>query len=130
MLSKFSELTCVRFKSLRALLCVVTYFFVKKPKRSHDLRGYNCAFWRADFIAVNGYSNDVNGWGHEDIELVARFINFGLLQKSIKLTAVCYHLDHKINGRNKEQDSYNLYLEVVAQRKIVCENGLSLKSIP
>lgn len=100
-------------------------FFIKKRKRSHDLRGCNCAYWRGDFITVNGYNNDLSGWGHEDIEIAARFINLGLLQKSIKLKAVCYHLDHPFNTRTNEEGNFKKYEEVVEKRIVKCLNGLN-----
>lgn len=99
--------------------------FTKKRKRSHDLRGCNCAFWKKDFVAVNGYNNDLTGWGHEDIELAARLINLGLLQKSVKLQAVCYHLYHAFNERNSERGNYSKYEEVVINGTVKCTSGFN-----
>ncbi|MDM8176212.1 MULTISPECIES: glycosyltransferase family 2 protein [Olivibacter] len=98
--------------------------FIKKHKRSHDLRGCNCAYWKKDFVAINGYNNELQGWGHEDIELAARFINLGLLQKTVKLKAICYHLDHPYNPRLSEQANYLKYKEVVKEGNIRCKDGL------
>ncbi|QNL52526.1 glycosyltransferase family 2 protein [Olivibacter sp. SDN3] len=112
-----------RINALRSLF--LADFFTKRRKRSHDLRGCNCAFWKKDFVAVNGYNNDLVGWGHEDIELAARFINLGLLQKSVKLQAVCYHLHHTFNERNNERGNYGKYKEVVDSGVVRCQNGLN-----
>lgn len=65
--------------------------------------GCNMAFWKDDFVKVNGYSNDLTGWGFEDSELSARFINIGLQKKVIKHAAICYHIYHKENSRENEQ---------------------------
>jgi glycosyltransferase involved in cell wall biosynthesis len=99
-------------------------FFIRKRKRSHDLRGCNCAFWKADFMAVNGYNNDLSGWGHEDIELAARFVNAGLWQKRIKMLAVCYHLYHPINSRSNEDENFRIYEMVVQTGVTSCINGV------
>ena len=66
------------------------------------MRGSNLAFWKADFIKVNGYDNDLQGWGHEDEELAARFINAGIIKKIVKLCAVQYHLYHKVSNKDNE----------------------------
>lgn len=97
--------------------------FMKRNKRSDNLRGCNCAFWKNDFIAVNGYNNDLKGWGHEDIELAARFINLGLQQKSLKHKAVCYHLDHPYYAREHMQLNYEVYEKVIASGQKRCDNG-------
>ena len=74
-----------RINSLRIPL--LAPLLIKKSKRSRNWIGCNCAFWREDFLRVNGYNNELKGWGHEDIELAARFINSGLYQKKVKLKA-------------------------------------------
>lgn len=95
----------------------------KKAWRSDDLRGCNCAFWKDDFIRVNGYNNDLKGWGHEDIELAARLVNLGVMQKRIKLTAVCYHLFHPFNDRGQENENFSSYQKAVEQGIVKATNG-------
>ena len=63
------------------------------------VKGCNMAYWKEDFIAVNGYNNDINGWGHEDIELAIRLHNSGVKMKKIKFKAIAYHLHHSLNSR-------------------------------
>ena len=121
-LSAFSTGIVNRINAMR--IPAIASFFVKKRKRSHDLRGCNCAFWRTDFMTVNGYNNDLSGWGHEDIELAARFVNLGLLQKRVKMLAVCYHLFHPINSRSEEDANMQVYKKVVASGEYICTNGV------
>lgn len=102
---------------------ILAPIFRKDTFKSNNLRGCNFSFWRADFIAVNGYNNDFQGWGHEDIELAARLTNYGIKQRQLKMVAVCFHLHHKINSRKNEEINYNKYLEVVEKKIIKCENG-------
>ena len=92
-------------------------------KRSDNVHGCNCSFWRNDFTKVNGYNNDFTGWGHEDIELAARFINAGLTQKKIKMTAVGYHLYHPFAERSSVSKNYKLYEEAVRTGITRCSNG-------
>lgn len=110
-----------RFNALR--IPFLAPLLIKKSKRSRNLIGCNCAFWKEDFLKVNGYNNELKGWGHEDIELAARFINSGLSQKKIKMKAVCYHLHHPFNDRVHENINYRVYLDTLKQGITYCTNG-------
>ncbi|RFS26527.1 glycosyltransferase [Chitinophaga silvatica] len=110
-----------RFNSLR--IPILAPLVIRRTKRSRNWIGCNCAFWKDDFLRVNGYNNELRGWGHEDIELAARFINSGLLQKKIKLKAVCYHLHHPYNSRAQENINYRVYLDTLNRKIAYCSNG-------
>lgn len=119
--SSFSKNVRNRINSLR--IPFLAPLLIKKSQRSRNWIGCNCAFWRADFLKVNGYNNELKGWGHEDIELAARFINSGLYQKKVKLKAVCYHLHHPFNSRVHENINYRVYLDTLHQGIAYCSNG-------
>jgi glycosyltransferase involved in cell wall biosynthesis len=110
-----------RINALR--IPVLAPLFTKKSSRSDNVSGSNCAFWREDFVKVNGYNNEIKGWGHEDIELAARFINIGLQQKKIKMIAVCYHLHHSYADRKHESLNYSIYKHTLNQSIRYCSNG-------
>jgi len=99
-------------------------FFKGDQLRSDNLRGCNFSFWKVDFLAVNGYNNDLEGWGHEDIELAARLTNIGIKQRQLKLKAVCFHLFHKINSRHNEDINYKKYRMAVERNTKRCKNGV------
>jgi len=119
--SAFSKKVKNRFNGLR--IPFLASLVIKKSKRSRNFRGCNCAFWRADFIQVNGYNNEMSGWGHEDIELAARFINAGLLQKKVKMIAICYHLHHTILDRQHESMNFTIYTRTLNQGIRYCSKG-------
>ncbi|MEI3796798.1 Glycosyltransferase involved in cell wall bisynthesis [Chitinophaga ginsengisegetis] len=119
--SSFSKNVRNRINSLR--IPFLAPLLIKKSQRSRNWIGCNCAFWRADFLKVNGYNNELKGWGHEDIELAARFINSGLYQKKVKLKAVCYHLHHPFNSRVHENINYRVYLDTLNHGIAYCSNG-------
>ncbi|WP_346237554.1 glycosyltransferase family 2 protein [Niabella insulamsoli] len=98
----------------------------KNRYKSNNLKGCNFSFWKEDFIAVNGYNNDLEGWGHEDIELAARLTNIDIKQRKLKMKAVCFHLHHEINSRHNQSINYNKYLEVVKYKVVKCKLGLEL----
>lgn len=87
------------------------------------VKGCNMAYWKKDFIAVNGYNNDINGWGHEDIELAIRFHNSGIKMKKIKFKAIAYHLYHPINSRKNEEKNWEISKVAANERLIRANNG-------
>lgn len=110
-----------RFNALR--IPFLAWLFTKKKSCSKSVRGCNIAFWKRDFIAVNGYSNDLQGWGHEDEELAARFVNSGVMKKGLKLKAIQYHITHHIYPRNQHV-KHKLSLRKTLEGKIKrCRNG-------
>ncbi|WP_256010769.1 glycosyltransferase family 2 protein [Desertivirga xinjiangensis] len=113
----------VRSKINGTYLPRLSSLFYGSTKKTNDLRGCNFAFWKKDFIKVNGYNNNLIGWGHEDIELAARMVNSGLKRKQLKLSAVCFHLYHKINSRKRQDTNYMIYKNVVHNKISVCTNG-------
>jgi len=80
-----------------------------ETKRSGKLRGCNMSFWRKDFIAVNGFNEELVGWGIDDSELIQRMINNGVLGKRIKHKGIVYHVYHK--EQDKSQVHLNLEIE-------------------
>ena len=81
----------------------------KEDRRSRKLRGCNMSFWKKDFIAVNGFNEDLVGWGIDDSELIQRMINNGVAGKRIKHKGIVYHIYHK--EQDKSQVHLNLEIE-------------------
>ncbi len=77
-----------------------------KKSRGGYVRGCNMSFWRDDLMRVNGYNEDITGWGREDSELAYRLINSGVKKGFIKFGAIEYHLNHPENS--KENDARNI----------------------
>lgn len=97
--------------------------FRKDKIKSNNLKGCNFSFWKKDFVQVNGYNNDICGWGHEDIELAARLSNIGIKQRQLKMKAVCFHLHHAYFDRSNENDNFGVYRQVIEKKITTCENG-------
>lgn len=98
----------------------------KKSKGGY-VRGCNMAFWRDDLIRVNGYNEEINGWGREDSELAYRLINSGLKKGFIKFGAIEYHLHHTENS--KESDARNISLMEYARTSGVTVTEHGIKNI-
>lgn len=87
----------------------LTKLLDKKSTSLSKTRGCNFACWKKDMHQVNGYNEEMTGWGLEDTELAARFINNGILKRQIKFGALQYHLDHKISSRKQ----FNINTEIL-----------------
>lgn len=80
------------------------------------VRGCNMAFWREDFIKVNGYNEEMTGWGKEDTELTHRFFNNGILGKNVKYRAIAFHIYHKDTSRERD------IINTAIQQRTIDEN--------
>jgi glycosyltransferase involved in cell wall biosynthesis len=95
------------------------------PQVSRNIKACNIAFWRADYIAVNGYDNHFQGWGWEDDEFAARLIHSGVLKRRLKLAAVCYHLNHGLHSRIDIERNRKLYENTISKKSKACVDGLA-----
>lgn len=117
--------TAVKSKINACRIPQFAFLFFGNKTRTNNLRGCNFAFWKKDFIAVNGYNNDLTGWGHEDIELAARLVNNGVLRRQLKMVANCFHLYHTINSRENEDINLSVYQQTVDQKIKTVLNGFN-----
>jgi glycosyltransferase involved in cell wall biosynthesis len=88
------------------------------------VRGGNIAFWRDDFILVNGYDETFVGWGREDTDLVARLHRRGLRRRWFKLRGVAFHLHHREASRAALGRNDELLERAVASGRDRCEKGI------
>ena len=79
----------------------IAQFATRKEMSGRRVKGCNMSFWKKDLIDINGYDNDLQGWGHEDEELSWRLVNLGRQKKIIKFSAIAYHLYHKQLSRKE-----------------------------
>ncbi|WP_353719088.1 glycosyltransferase family 2 protein [Dyadobacter sp. 676] len=112
----YNRLNAVRLPVLRSL-------GQRKEMKSRSVRGSNLAYWKDDFLRVNGYNNDLSGWGHEDEELAARFINNNIIKKIVKLSAVQYHLHHNELPRSSEPHHRRIIQHTLLTKVKRCSNG-------
>ncbi|MET3977587.1 glycosyltransferase involved in cell wall biosynthesis [Mucilaginibacter sp. UYP25] len=104
-------------------LYALRFLGARTKMSSNSVRGSNMSFWKEDFININGYDNSIKGWGHEDEELAARFINIGVIKKIVKLCAVQYHLYHPVSGKSNEPKQRELVEQVKHDKIKQTPNG-------
>lgn len=89
------------------------------------VRGCNMSFWKKDLILVNGYDEEMIGWGREDSEISVRLVHNNIKKERIKFGAIQYHQFHPINSRTGLNKNDEILEETIQQKKKKCESGLA-----
>lgn len=110
-----------RFNALH--LPFLAFLFGKKTSSNKNIKACNLAFWRADYILVNGYNNEFYGWGWEDVEFATRLLLAGCKKRRLKLAGVAYHLHHASLTRNHVKENEIRFIETTKVPHWVCPNG-------
>jgi glycosyltransferase involved in cell wall biosynthesis len=97
----------------------------KKRPDIKAIRGCNMAFWRSDVLKVNGFNEDITGWGREDSEFAIRLLNAGVERRNLPFGGVGYHLYHPENARTSLAENDKILADAIAQKATWCENGIS-----
>ena len=72
----------------------------RQPQHWQSARTCNMAVWRSDLVAVNGFDESYQGWGHEDADLAVRLIRHGVHYKNGRFALTVLHLWHAENDRS------------------------------
>jgi glycosyltransferase involved in cell wall biosynthesis len=89
------------------------------------VKSCNQGFWRDDLVRVNGFNEDMIGWGPEDKELCARVEHAGVRRQTLLFGGIACHLHHPAASR--EAVPANLAILEATRRAgtIRCAHGLS-----
>jgi glycosyltransferase involved in cell wall biosynthesis len=98
---------------------------IKISKNLKGIRGCNMSFYKADLLSVNGYNENIVGWGREDSELAARLYNIGIVRKDIKFCLPVYHLYHDEYSRDKLNRNDEILNETIKKGITYCFNGIN-----
>lgn len=104
------------------------FFSIILSTKNYNLkatRGCNFSFWKDNFITVNGYNENMKGWGKEDTELSVRLMNTGIKKYKLKCLAICYHLYHNSASRKGLNLNNTILAETISTKKIRCLNGIN-----
>lgn len=88
------------------------------------IRGCNMSFYKKDLISVNGYNEDIVGWGREDSELAVRLYNNGLKRKDVKFRLSVYHLYHEEFSKDRLNKNDEILSETLKKHITYCKNGI------
>jgi len=83
----------------------------------------NMAFWKEDLLQINGFNEDITGYGVEDLEMPVRLMNHGVKRFDLRLVGAAYHLYHRESTMFLSQK--NTLLQLSSQQFLTrCENGI------
>jgi len=99
-------------------------FYKPTNELSEKLRGCNMSFWRTDFIKINGYNEDMTGWGREDSEMVVRLLNNGVVGKRLRYLAIIYHIWHHEKSRERFNINDEIQQTAIREKLLRCKNGI------
>ena len=98
--------------------------FIPRIRTMHQLKGCNMSFPKSAIYAINGFDEDYTRPAiGEDIDLTWRFAKAGYKLKSVRNVAVQYHLYHKENWSNQDEN-IRMMLEKQKRNEFICKNGL------
>jgi hypothetical protein len=100
---------------------------VLQPRRQTRLiavKACNQGFWRSDLLLVNGYDEDLTGWGSEDKELCARLRNGGVRRQTLIFAGIAWHLAHRPVSRAAARANRERWQETVRTRRLRCTHGI------
>lgn len=99
-------------------------FFKKQYKLG--IYGCNWGIYKKQVLAVNGFDEDyITAGVGEDNDIEWRLVGNGMKIRSIRYSAIEYHLHHPFNyGDPDTQVGYGLLRAKMEKNKVRCENGL------
>lgn len=95
-----------------------------KKNKPRALRGCNMSFWKKDLMDINGYNEDIKGWGSEDADLAIRLMNNGIRKLFIKFAGIVYHIYHNENSKNSLKENEIVLSESILLNKTKITNGI------
>ena len=94
-------------------------------KRSSKLRGCNMSFWRDDFIKINGFNENLVGWGIDDSEMIERLHNLNIKGKRLKFAGIAYHIYHKEQSKSHIEINHEIERQTKEQKLTFIEKGVN-----
>ena len=95
-----------------------------RARKPYISKGCNMGFWTKDLLAVNGYNEEISGWGREDAELEVRLMKLGVRRQSLKFGGVQFHLFHKENDRSRDARNIEILNRVLASPAFRTPHGI------
>jgi len=88
------------------------------------LKACNLAVWREDLLRINGFDEDMVGWGPEDKELCARLGHAGVRRQTLLFGGIACHLHHPPASRTALPANLAILAATRATRRVRAEHGL------
>lgn len=99
------------------------YEFPSLFTKSIGIMGCNWGITKSNFLKVNGFDEDFEGYGADDSDINWRLLAISLVSYSIKCKAVVYHLYHKENSTDMSE-CFKLLQKKQQLGNYFCKNGI------
>jgi glycosyltransferase involved in cell wall biosynthesis len=99
-----------------------------RPVHWLQMRGCNMAIARTDFERVNGFEEQMTGWGFEDSDIAIRLINSGIKVKSGRFATAVLHLWHRELARDDAERNRQRALAARRNGVVLATLGLRERS--
>lgn len=99
-------------------------WLIRHKRGFRGIRGCNIAVFRSDLLEVNGFNEQIIGWGREDSELVVRLLALGLKRLELPFSAMVFHLWHPENSRGNLAENDRLLEDAVRSGVFRCPFGI------
>jgi glycosyltransferase involved in cell wall biosynthesis len=104
---------------------LLSLIFMKKFKSIKGIKTCNFSFYKKDCIDINGFNNEIEGWGREDSEFVVRILNSGITRKNIPFNLIQFHLWHPHSSRTLLGKNDKILEDAIQSKLDWCEDGLN-----
>lgn len=84
--------------------------------------GCNFSIYKSDFINVNGYDENIIGWGFDDVNLNERFKLNGYKIRSVTYEAIQYHIFHNQSEMTRTLEEVN---EIIHPKVFYASKGIN-----
>ena len=98
--------------------------FLKKKNFLRGIKTCNMSFFKKDYLNINGFNNDFEGWGREDSEFAVRLLNNGVIRKNLHFNAIQLHLWHIENIRTSLKKNDLILKSTIKGNSKWCNNGI------
>lgn len=97
-----------------------SYLASRYAKKRYVL-GCNMSFYKSNFLALNGYDENFEGWGYEDTDFFRRLLMLGIRKRHLKFAGLAYHLwhEHSSSGVKDKNGQYCFRKNI----SVYCKNG-------
>ncbi len=88
------------------------------------IKSCNLGAWREDLLRVNGFDEDIVGWGPEDKELCARLEHAGVRRQTLIFGGIACHLHHPPAARDALPANLAILAATRATRRVRAAHGV------
>ncbi len=94
------------------------------PTSMSGIRSCNQGYWKADLLRVNGFNEQMIGWGDEDLEIVLRLFHLGVRRRNLRFGGLTIHLHHPNRETAGENPNRKILEATRSSRSTWCAVGL------